>query len=80
MGGGLHISYAGRYDSKFHLFNELKKENGLPKELPYDPQTFQAIGRVRAVVKDLFAFDWVGGTQPPPEDWRTERSLLDGLL
>jgi transcriptional regulator with XRE-family HTH domain len=67
MSGGLHISYAGRYDGGFHLLNELKKENGLPKELPYDAQTFQAVGRVRAVVKDLFAFDWAGGTQPPPE-------------
>ncbi|MDR3173014.1 MAG: hypothetical protein LBU19_02080, partial [Treponema sp.] len=80
MSGGLHVSYAGSYDGRFHLHNELKKENGLPKELPYDPQTFQPIGRVRAVVKDLFAFDWVGGTQPPQEDWLTERSLLDGLL
>jgi transcriptional regulator with XRE-family HTH domain len=70
MGGGLHVSYAGRYDGSFHLLNELKKENGLPKELPYDAQTFQAIGRVRAIVKDLFAFDWIGGTQPPSEDWR----------
>jgi transcriptional regulator with XRE-family HTH domain len=65
MSGGLHISYVGRYDGGFHLFDELtlKKE----KELPYDAQTFQPIGRVRAIVKDIFAFDWVGGTQPPLE-------------
>jgi hypothetical protein len=66
MSGGLHISYVGRYDGGFHLFDELtlKKE----KELPYDAQTFQPIGRVRAIVKDIFAFDWVGGAQPPLEN------------
>jgi hypothetical protein len=60
MGGKLHISYAGHYDNSFHLFNELNKE-----ELPYDAQTFKAIGRVRAVVSDLFGNDWKGGRQPP---------------
>jgi transcriptional regulator with XRE-family HTH domain len=67
MSGGLHLSYAGRYDGGFHLFNESKKDKGLPKELPYDAQSFEPIGRVRAVVKDLFGFDWVGGTLPPKE-------------
>jgi transcriptional regulator with XRE-family HTH domain len=63
MGGRLHISYAGRYDGGFHLFNEIKKD----EELPHDDQTFQVLGRVRAIVKDLFGFDWVEGTQPPRE-------------
>jgi transcriptional regulator with XRE-family HTH domain len=69
MGGGLHISYAGHYDGGFHLFSEhnRNKKSGEYEELPYDAQTFQAIGRVRAAVKDLFGFDWMGGTQPPQE-------------
>jgi hypothetical protein len=69
MSGGLHISYAGRYDDGFHLFNELKKdkEGKEYEELPYDSQTFQPIGRVRAVVKDLSAIDWIGEKLPPPE-------------
>ena len=72
MSGGLHISYAGRYDGSFHLFDEAKKdkEGKEYEELPYDPQTFQLIGRVRAVVKDLFGFDWKKGTLPPRESWR----------
>jgi transcriptional regulator with XRE-family HTH domain len=67
MGGGLHISYAGRYDGRFHLFNEVSKNGKEYTELPYDAQTFQALGRVRGVVKDLFGFDWLGGTLPLPE-------------
>jgi len=60
MSGKLHISYVGFYENTFHLFNEYKKE-----ELQYDEVTFKAIGRVRAVVNDLFGYDWKGGGQPP---------------
>jgi transcriptional regulator with XRE-family HTH domain len=60
LGGRLHISYAGHYDNTFHLFSELEKI-----KLDYDAQTFKAIGRVRAVVSDLFGNDWKGGRQPP---------------
>jgi transcriptional regulator with XRE-family HTH domain len=61
MSGGLHISYVGWVNGQRVLANEMGKE------IAYDAQTFQPIGRVRAVVKDLFAFDWIGGTQPPRE-------------
>jgi transcriptional regulator with XRE-family HTH domain len=62
MGGGLHISYVGWVNGQRVLANEIGKE------IAYDAQTFQPIGRVRAVVKDLFALDWIGGTQPPREN------------
>jgi transcriptional regulator with XRE-family HTH domain len=61
MGGALHISYAGRVDGQYTLADET------PKAITCDAQTFEPIGRVRAVVKDLFGFDWVGGTLPPKE-------------
>jgi transcriptional regulator with XRE-family HTH domain len=61
MGGALHVSYAKRVKGETTLITEDETE------ITYDAQTFQAIGRVRAIVKDLFAFDWVGGTQPPRE-------------
>jgi hypothetical protein len=61
MGGVLHVSYAGQVKGEFTLITEDKTK------IVYDAQTFEAIGRVRAVVKDLFAFDWIGGTQPPLE-------------
>jgi len=51
MGGGLHIGYATFEDGVFRLENEIKKE------VAYDAQTFKAIGRVRAVVIDLYARD-----------------------
>jgi transcriptional regulator with XRE-family HTH domain len=63
MSRKLHVSYLGRIDGKIVLADENKTK------MVYDAHDFQEIGRVRAVVKDLFAFDWVGGTQPPPEDW-----------
>jgi len=56
MGGHLHISYV--------VFNEdegrFKFENEMKKEIVYDPKTFKAIGRVRAVVRDLFGHDQKG--------------------
>ncbi|MDR2741226.1 MAG: helix-turn-helix domain-containing protein [Treponema sp.] len=61
MGGALHISYAGQVDGQYTLADET------PKAITCDAQTFEPIGRVRAVVKDLFGFDWVGGTLPPKE-------------
>jgi transcriptional regulator with XRE-family HTH domain len=69
MGGGLHISYVGFYDGVFHLFDEYNRDRKSKEynELPYDAQTFQAIGRVRAVVKDMFGFDWMEGKMPPIE-------------
>jgi transcriptional regulator with XRE-family HTH domain len=69
MSKKLHISYLGRVDGKIVLADENKAKNENKGKIAYDAQDFQEIGRVRAVVKDLFAFDWVGGTQPPPEDW-----------
>jgi len=49
MGGGLHISYVvfDEDEGRFRFENELKQE------IVYDPKTFKAIGRVRAVVRDL---------------------------
>jgi transcriptional regulator with XRE-family HTH domain len=61
MGGALHVSYVARVKGKITLVTEDETE------IAYDAQTFQAIGRVRAIVKDLFGFDWMGGTQPPRE-------------
>jgi transcriptional regulator with XRE-family HTH domain len=56
MNRGLHISYAGRekHEEPFLLKNEIGKE------IVYDAATFKPIGRVRAVVNDLFTHDWVG--------------------
>jgi transcriptional regulator with XRE-family HTH domain len=59
MGGVLHISYANFVDGCYSLENEIKKE------IIYDAQTFKVIGRVRAVVSDLFGYDWKGGVLPP---------------
>jgi hypothetical protein len=61
MGGALHVSYARQVDGQYTLADET------PKAITCDVQTFEPIGRVRAVVKDLFGFDWVGGTLPPKE-------------
>jgi hypothetical protein len=68
MGAGLHISYVSREKGVdgYTLADERKDEH--KKEIVCDAQTFQAIGRVRAVVKDLFGFDWVGGNPPPREE------------
>jgi transcriptional regulator with XRE-family HTH domain len=68
MGGGLHISYAGRRkDGQFQLCHENESDKTKPVSIQYDAQTFEAIGRVRAVVKDLFAADWIDGNPPPRE-------------
>jgi transcriptional regulator with XRE-family HTH domain len=52
MGGKLHITYAGLEDNHFRLFSEIEDEIAL------DPKTYFPIGRVRAVVSDLFGYDW----------------------
>jgi transcriptional regulator with XRE-family HTH domain len=65
IGRVLHVSYAGQIKGVEGLM--LITEDGT--KIAYDAQGFEPIGRVRAVVKDLFAFDWIGGTQPPRESY-----------
>jgi transcriptional regulator with XRE-family HTH domain len=65
MGKVLYVSYAGQIKGVEGLM--LVTEDGT--KIAYDAQSFEPIGRVRAVMKDLFGFDWVGGTQPPRESW-----------
>ena len=54
MGSGLHFSYVGSEEGC------LKLENKINKEIVYDASTFKAIGRVRAVVKDLSKYKLKG--------------------
>lgn len=69
MTGNLHIGYAGWIDKRFVLYNEIGKnqETREYKSLPFDHQTFMALGRVRAIVHDLQAHDWLNGQTPPYE-------------
>jgi len=48
MGGKLHISYADQKGNSISLTMAHNK-----KSIPYDSKTFQPIGRIQAVVKDL---------------------------
>jgi transcriptional regulator with XRE-family HTH domain len=52
MGDKLHITYAGGENNHFRLFSEIENE------IMFDAKTYFCIGRVRAVVSDLFAYDW----------------------
>jgi transcriptional regulator with XRE-family HTH domain len=69
MGAGLHISYVSRERGVvgYVLADERKPKDDCDPKTVCDAQDFHPVGRVQAVVKDLFGFDWVGGNPPPKE-------------